>query len=569
MFHGSHQLARMSFSMDMENAMDKAKDQVRESKDPVRNGILFGENSELTKHHAFIMNPTNAPWTQYMSSYAFIMYLGLNPAAAAMNLFQTPIMGVAVLGAYGGGLNGVARAIKQLTQAMIDFTWHGKGFIERSSRLDDDDRKAMQEGYELGAIDKTQGHDLAGVAETGIEYSPVREKAMKVISAMFHHTERANREITFLAAYRMAREKGLEHDAAVRKAASLVWKTHFDYANTSRPRFMQSNAAKALFVFRNFQVNMLFRLWRDSHQALLGESKEVRREARIHLAGITGMMMLNAGITGTWLFGIAIAIAGMFMDDGEDAEEELKKAMVASLGSNLAGMALYGVPGHLSGTSISERVGMPDLWFRSPSSESDMDDWKSYLQYYTFQSLGASFASLYNFAKGADQVAQGEIYRGVETVMPSMFKNPMKAYRYATEGVTNMRGDTIAEATNADVFKQALGFTPARIAEQYKTNNASYNKQQLIAKQRKEILDMYYKAYHGAEQVDEKLLDKADAKRDAFNDKYPEKVISGPGIKRSIDEKIKGGQNAVGGMRYDRKLRDRLIEDQSPSIYGE
>lgn len=57
-------------------------------------------------------------------------------------------------------------------------------------------------------IDKTQGHDLASVAETGIEYSGKRERVMKAMSFLFHHAEVANRSVTFLAAYRMAKADG-------------------------------------------------------------------------------------------------------------------------------------------------------------------------------------------------------------------------------------------------------------------------------------------------------------------------------------------------------------------------
>ena len=36
------------------------------------------------------------------------------------------------------------------------------------------ERKALNDAYELGTIDKSQSHDLAGVGETGVEYSPIR-----------------------------------------------------------------------------------------------------------------------------------------------------------------------------------------------------------------------------------------------------------------------------------------------------------------------------------------------------------------------------------------------------------
>ncbi len=559
MFHGSHQLARMAHSMDLEDALDEARDQARETKDPVRSGLIV---NEMDKRHQFVMSPTGGSLAQWASSFAFVWYLAGSPKAAIMNLFQTPIMGVPILGAYAGGLNGVARAGKELTRALVDFT-KGKGFAERSANLSADERRAMSDGYESGIIERTQGHDLAGVGETGVEYSAARERAMKIISWGFHHAERLNREVTFLAAYRLARAKGLTHEAAVKQAGELTWKAHFDYSNTSRPRLMHNDTMKILLVFRNFQINMLYRLFRDTHQALNGETKEVKQEALTQLAGITGMMILNAGITGTWLFGIAMVMAGLFADDGEDPEEELKKAMVNAIGPKLAGLALHGVPGYVSGTSLSGSVGMPDLWFRSPDSEKEGEE---ALQYWKSQLLGAVPSIGAQFARGLSYIGKGEEYRGIETMMPKMFKDPMKAYRYLTEGAKNMRGDTVTDVTYSDVIKQALGFTPARIAEQYKTNNASYNQQQAITKDRKRLMDEYYKAdKEGDEARVEKLLKDIDK----YNEKYPDQAITGRSLIQSRKTREKGAENAVGGMRYNSKLRERLVGDQAPSIYGE
>ena len=557
LFHGSHQLARMAHSMDLEDALDQARDEARETKDPTRSSLIV---NEMEKRHQFVMNPTGGQLATWASSFAFVWYLAGSPKAALMNLFQTPIMGVPILGAYAGGLNGMARAGNQLTKALVDFT-AGRGYAERSTRLNDDERDAMQKGYETGIIEKTQGHELAGVAESGVEYNAIRERVMKVIAWGFHHTERLNREVTFLAGYRLARAKGESHEQAITTAADLTWKTHFDYANTSRPRLMHNDTMKILLVFRNFQLNMLFRLFRDIHQVMHADSKEARREALTQLSGITGMMMLNAGITGTWGFGIAMLMAGLFMGEGEDPEEELKKGMVNMLGPNLAGLALYGAPGHITGIALSESVGMPDLWFRSPDSEKEGEE---ALQFWQSQLLGAVPSIGAQFARGLSYIGKGEEYRGIETMMPKMLKDPMKSYRYATEGAKNMKGDTVADVTWSDVVKQATGFTPARISEQYKINNLNYNKQQQVLKARKELMDGYYKAVKAD---DSAAVDEVLARIEKHNEKNPDQPITPKGLIQSIKTRERGADSAVGGMRYNNKLRERILEEQAPSIY--
>ena len=558
LFHGSHQLARMTYSMDLEDALDQARDESRETKDPTRSALVV---NEMDKRHQFIMNPTGGQLATWASSFAFVWYLAGSPKAALMNLFQTPIMGIPILAAYDGQrVNSIVRAGNQLSRALVDFT-QGRGYAMRSSRLTAEELDAMEKGYETGIIERTQGHELAGVAENGVEYNAMRERVMKVISWGFHHTERLNREVTFLAAYRIARNKGVPHEQAISDAGDLTWKTHLDYSRTSLPRLMHSDTMKILLVFRNFQLNMLFRLFRDVHQAMHGDSKEARREALTQLAGITGMMMLNAGITGTWLFGIAMLMAGLFLGDGEDPEEELKKGMVNILGPNLAGLALYGVPGHVTGTALSESVGMPDLWFRSPDSEKEGEE---AMNFWVSQLLGAVPAIAAQMFRGVSYIKKGEEYRGIETMLPKMLKDPMKSYRYATEGAKNMKGDTVAEVRWPDVVKQATGFTPARISEQYKINNLNYNKQQLILKSRKQLMDDYYKA---TQADDEKAVDEVISKIEKHNEKNPDQPITAKGLIQSAKTRQKGSETAVGGMRYNNKLRERILDDQAPSIY--
>lgn len=558
MFHGSHQLARLAHSFDMEEALDASREEANTSKDPVRDGLVV---NELEKRHEFIMNPTGGPLVQKITQAAFIYALAASPKAALVNLSQTVIMGIPMLAAYDGSAKGVTRAANQLTRALTDFT-AGKGKAENSKRLTADERKAMQEAYDNGLIDRTQSHDLAGIGETGVEYSPARTKVMSWLAWGFHHTERLNREVTYLAAYRMARAKGLPHVGAVMKAGDLTWKTHFDYQNTSRPRIMHNDTMKALLVFRNFTINMLYRLFRDIHQAANGDTPEVRREAKIQLAGITGMMMLSAGITGTWGFGIMMVLASAFMDDDKDPEAELKKNMVEALGPMMAGIILDGVPGYATGTSLSDSIGMRDLWFRSPSTQLEGKD---EADYWKAQLLGAAPSMVDNIVRGYGLLKEGQTYRGIETMMPKAIKDPMKAFRYSTEGATNKRGDTLVENIDTlDIIRQALGFVPAKIAEQYDINNAGYNLQQSILRKRQALMDAWWKAEEAGEEA---KLDSLEKDIDAYNDKYPEQEITPKTLRRSARTREDNAENATGGMRYNRKLRDRILEEQAPAIY--
>lgn len=556
MFHGSHQLARLKYALDLDETVALARDQAKTMPDPVRAGLIV---NEMARRNQFIMNPTGGPLAQALTSAAFIYHLSVSPAAAMVNTAQTAVMGIPILAAYDGrGVRSMARATFELNKALRDFAM-GRGHAGRSSSLTTAERAAMDEAYDTGLIERTQSHDLAGVGETGVEYSAMRTKVMGAISWAFHHTERMNREVTFLAAYRMARKKGEPHNMAIDRGAELTWKTHFDYQNTSRPRVMQSDTAKVLLTFRNFQVNMLWRLFRDAHQAVKGGTKQERREARMQLGGVTGMMMLSAGVRGTWMYGIAMVLASLLF--GDDAEDDFSTAIIEALGPQLGGMALNGVPGHTLGVDISQRIGMPDLWFRSPDRQLEG---ATEFDYWAMQFLGAGVGVLRNAWTGASMIADGKVYRGVETMMPKFAKDLMRSYRYMDEGARTLKGDPIIEdMPAADAVKQALGFMPAELAELYDRNRSMKNKDLRIADERSGILNDFDQALRAGEETAQ-IMERI-ARFNAVNYDDP---ITPRTIRQSMKARQRMRASKINGVNLNRRRAARLEKEAVPRIYS-
>lgn len=556
MFHGSHQLARLKYAILMDEALTLAEGQARMQADPVRSSLVI---REMRRRHNYTMNPKGAWWSQMMTSAAFVYYLAMSPAAAAVNLSQTVIMGVPVLAA-GVPKAGAAGAARELGRALRDFT-RGKGHAAESDRLSPDEKEAMEEAYRRGTIDKSESHDLAGVGETGVEYSPTRTKVMAAISWAFHHTERLNREVTFLAAYRMARGDGMGHHDAIDKASELTWRTHFDYQNDSRPRIMQGDAARVLLVFRNFTFNMLFRLVRDTHQSINAADPAERREAITQLAGVTGMLFLSAGARGVWGYGLAISLIGLFFGGGSDeAEDEIKKAVVGTLGKNLGGMVLNGVPGHLTGTDLTSRIGMADLWFRSPDRILEGED--AY-NYWLGEFLGAGFGMVERAYIGASMMMDGEWQRGMETLAPKSVRDILRSGRFATEGVTTMKGDSIIDdLPSLDVARQALGFTPAVLAERYDANRKLKNAEQRIMDERSTAMAAYANAIRRGEPTGDALR-----RVQEFNRAHPTYPITGESMRTSIRSRARASSRINGGIILNPKLDQVLRGDAPPMVY--
>lgn len=564
MFHGAHQTARLRHGLEMEDALDDAEEQAKHDPNPNRAGFVV---REMRQRHAFTMSPTNNPLVSSASGLAFIWYLGMSPAAAIVNLSQTSIVGIPLL-ATRFKRAGVSGTAAELGRALRDFG-AGRGWVERSDRLTTDEKAAMKAGYDRGVIDKTQSHDLAAVAESGVEYNPTREKVMRVIGFMFHHAERLNREVTFLAAYRMARAEGIAHAGAVDEASRQVWKVHFDYQNTSRPRVMQSDMGKILTTFRNFTVNMIYRLFRDTHQAFAGADAETRREARAQLIGISLSMFAHAGIKGVWGFGILSMLLGALLPgDDDDFENWLQDALlIEGDGAGVAAwnwtmaMALNGVPGTVLDMNLTNRIGMPDLWFRSPQKDLEGKDLWSY---YVEQVAGPVAGIGGSVLTGASMLADGQWQRGSEKMVPKFGGDLIKTARYAGDGVTTYHGDPILDRVNPyQALTTALGFTPAEISERYRANSWLKNQEAKIEGERKSIMGDIARSIKSGDGVTPDLATRVRE----WNVKYPFYPITAQGMRQSIASRQRMSQRTQGGVNLNPKLDRYLREQVAPAAH--
>lgn len=565
MFHGAHQLARLKYGLGLEEHLNDASEEAERAADPVRAGLVV---REMRRRHAFTMNPLGNAVVASMSGLAFIWYLGATPAAALANLAQTSVVGVPIMaGKWRKG--GVSGAIAELTRATKDYA-KGKGHTDKSVNLTDDERAAMRDAMKRGVIDKTQAHDLASVAETGIEYNATRERIMRLFGFFFHEAERFNREVTFLANYRLAKKAGLNSADAVDSAADMTWKIHFDYQNTSRPRVMQNDVGRLLTIFRQFTVNMLWRLARDSHQALRGATKEERAEARLQLAGITLSMMAHAGIKGTWGYGLAIGLLGMFAPGGsDDIEKWLHEALLmnedepgAAAWNYAMGAALNGAPGQILGIDLSERIGMPNLWFRG--SDRDLEGSDLYASY-VGEVLGPVFGIGQGLFRGVQLASSGEWYRGVETAVPKVVRDVLKGGRFASEGALTLNDDPLIEDMSwHQIIAQLSGFTPAQLAERYDMNNRLKNAEKRIMGERQGLHRRVGEAIKAGEGVSEELMEEIRA----FNERFPEYPITAKSISQSYKARARASERNEFGIQLNPKLNARLREEEAPAIYN-
>ena len=559
MLHGAHQIARLRYAHKLANTITllrQQQDAARKEPDADTKKIVAfdGILNELDKRHQWIMNPTDSKATGLVSSFGFIYYLGLTPAAAMVNLTQTALLTFPYLAAR----HGPVRAMNHLLTGMRD-TARTFGHIQKV--LTDPDELAMHaELIRRGLLDKTQAFNLAGIAEGGLAgHNPQWAKAMSIIGMPFHKAEVFNREASAIAAYRLARQDGATHDAAVDAAARAVNDTHFDYTNQNRARVFQSGTAKTLLMFRQYSLNMTWHLGRMVWQATKNESPEVRKLARRNLAGVLGMSAIFSGTLGLPLmsvtFGVLNAIAASFGNPDEpwDAETEFKQFLDDLFGKGVGEALANGPVNALTGADIASRVSLSQLWFRDADRELDGEG-----AYYNLleQAAGPMGGVLKNTLVGKQLIDQGHTMRGIETMLPKALKDAVKAQRYASEGVNNLRGDPLVpDVSLRQTLLQLAGFTPDQVAQQYDVNRSLKNYEQAILDRRARLIDAFAMALRTE---DDEARQEVLARIQHFNQTNPEIAITTKGLRQSIGRRARYSQDAENGIVLNRRLAAKI-----------
>lgn len=494
-FRQSRQQARLDHMDILDNHLDSIQKYVHELPNNVEADRVV---EELNKRHEWVRNPSRAGWAQKLTSLGFVWMLGLTPAAALVNLTQNLQVALPIL----GSRYGMAESSKMMSQATAQylkaaFTRNrpkGQGIL--GSVLTGGEKEAMRRAVAQGVIDVTQAADLAGLAENpNAKYSGTWNKAMNIIGWAFHHAEVFNREVTYIAAYRLAMKKHGDHEKAIADAIKDTWDSHFDYSSINRARFMQSDMAAVALQFKQYSQNMTYYLWANLAKALKGETPEVKSMARKQLLGTlaTTFFIGGAGALPLWAISTAIEAAQEIVGDDDepfDAETELKRMLAEAFGKENAALIWHGAL-----PSISGRISLNDLWVRSINR--DVDASTAYVEYMK-QALGPVIGGIgVSWAQGLSDISNDQFARGIERIPPKAIKDVLKTARYINEGgVTTKNGDEIvSDLTAFELLGQASGFAIGRANLQYDENNAIKNYETFIVKRRQSLMNAYYTAY--------------------------------------------------------------------------
>lgn len=581
MFSGAGYLAKLRYGDQMAEQLDAmqkyATEQVKVQSDydqPVAQRVI----DEMNKRHDILMNPKSHPLSSALTSLGFIYYLGLSPAAAMVNLSQTALVAYPIMGAKWG----FDKAGKELLRASNDFRkgvefhkpewngiktdWYKTMSADISKFLNRDEQQAYKSAVDQGVIDVTQAHDLAGIAQG--EDSGVMWKTrpiMRAASTMFHNAERFNREVTFIAAYRLARQAGANHGTAYTQAVDATYKGHFDYSSGNRPRVMQGNVAKVLLLFKQFGQNMIYTLVRQTYQSFKAETPAERIEVRKSLSAILGMHALFAGVLGLPLVGMLLSAASALGGDDDepwDAEIALRNYLAEAFDPTVSNLLMKGAPRAFSPVDMSGRVGINNLIF--PDVQEGIEG-KRWAESAMSAALGPVAGIGMNVAKGTQEISEGHHLRGIESMLPVFLKNFAKTYRYSEEGVQDKTGVSIKdEVDSVDLLVQGIGFSPSDVRTANEGKTAIYQQDRKLNERRSRLMTLWSRAKMLDDQNE---MDEIWKEVQGFNEKNPTRRITRINLMQSYKNRQRRIDKAEDGIYLSKKHED--VRDEGYFAFGE
>ena len=515
--HGARHFTRVRWGDQMRDQINSlASDAERRSRAGNKDGAVRLDKivKFMQDHYDAWVNPKN-DWAG-LRGMMFHWYLGFNPASAATNLTQTPLMTYPYLASKYGDVRAIGALLRASTN-LYNFYKKGtlvsKGVVGKNTP-ENFVARALAEMVKRGTISETQAHELAAISEDRNLLRPFGKKGeagwlkfQEASSWMFEMTEQYNRRL----AARAALDLGYAHpDHAEVKAAvaenGIIYKeltdpkgmnwtpqeagaflaaqravnhTQFEYAQYARPRVMRGAIGSTALVFKLFGQNTMFNL--ISNPAMLGRWLVVMGA----LGGLQGMMGFEN--VNSLIKTLAYRLFGKDFDLEDEARHFAHDVVSEKYGPDLLMHGLsaqgFGIPAvmHSLGMNwvptvdMSKAVGFGDLLGFDPLAPlgATKNPKEEELRQIT-RASGAAFGlplSIYDFASSNQNFTDLKKY---EAIAPKFLGNLSHAYRWATQGKeVNAAGNAVVRFNVADtqqmmeILARIGGFQPRRLTAEW------------------------------------------------------------------------------------------------------
>jgi len=416
-----------------------------------------------------------------------------------------------------------------------------------------------------GQLNRSLFADNLGVDSSGRERG-IADTVSAASAFMFHNVEVFNRQVTAISAYQLelARlkkaEPSLSSAERQRKAAeSALYDTQMTNGGSvleTAPRLSQQGLGRIALMYKTYGIQMyysMFKTVRDGVEAHFAGDKEARNQALRQFSGVLGASFMLAGVVGMPLARELMQLMDLlFFDDEEDsAETRVRKAI---------GEGFYKGPlTALLGVDMSSRIGLSGLILQANRFNHDASLEEDVFHYFG----GPAWSVVSSYKRGLDDIMNGEVERGVESMLPAGVRNMYQAaFRFPNDdGILTRRGDPIMDDLSfGQLAAKFVGFAPAEYTRNQEMNQQTKNIDRAVNAQRTNLLRRYYVSMRMGDYDERRNLM---GRIREFNRRHPTARIDGDSFNRSMRQHMETSATMYNGITISPNMRRALEESRS------
>ena len=428
----------------------------------------------------YIKNPQEE--AQLMRGWMFAQYLGGSIASAVVNITQPIAVSFPYLSQFGGAV----KAASQLGKASSDWT---KAFTDKSrSHFEPDLLAAIEKAEADGTLSPQEVHNLLKQASgknplsagDGTKIGDARALAGNTLSrvslawgALFSGAEQINRRVTFVAAYRLAKEQGMDNPADF--ATKSIKETQFVYNKASRMNWGRGAVGGTLMTFKTYSVSyieLMHRLWNQGEKGSVERAQG--RKATMIMLGVMFMLSGSGGLP--------------FMEDAEDLIDGIRQIMGynfstkksrqdfldAWFGEMLGDFLESGastLPG--SPTDVSGRLGLGNLIPGTGIFRERTNNTRDVLEIAgpAGDFAGRIATGTRDIAKGVANLDATSLKKGALEFAPTAVRNAVKGVDMGASGIyKDTKGYKVTDVSPVDAAFKFAGFQPLKVSKIQEAN---------------------------------------------------------------------------------------------------
>jgi len=471
-------------------------------------------------------------------------------------------------------------------------------------KLTGDEQLAAQYMADRGISDTTLAYDLGNrrakpTQATQGAVARTWRVTTNTMTALFHHTERMVREVTFMTSYRLYRseinpdtKKKYTHEEALPLAEAETYQALGNYHASERPRGLLATAERsvlinahkplerALLQFKMFPAFVTTFFLRNAYRMVAGLDAKDRAKAMTQFFGtiaMSGMIAGYAGVPGaSFMMGVLQAMSKSKDEDEEDPLDERdlefwfrNKWLPETFGSVKVGNHTLdeildrGVLTAMTGYDITGSLSLNNMWMPEVKESATAT---AAMQEYLMSLMGPGFSlGFKQIPQAIDYYNKGDILRGVEQLMPAFVRGAFTAERYEREGATTASGAIIKDAdefTKGQLWAQRFGFATEGLVAQ---REAIFHLQGEILKVKRERTELLDRLERDLDKGSDEDVEKVLTKMAKFNSSNPFDAIKYENIKASLKKQLERKMKSDRGMPIDKKYYPQVMEILEPS----